>query len=269
LNRFVIAGVLALLLAATAGAETLLEDAYRQMYDLRFDAAHQAIGEWNRTNPNDPLGPVSDAAAYLYAEFDRLHILQSEFFLDDESFLTRRKLTPDPSVKQHFDESLAKSQQLSDPILAKSPLDRNAMFAVVLRTGLRADYLALIEKKYIASLSEVKTGREMAQKLLSVDPNFGDAYLAVGTENYLLSLRAAPLRWLLRVGGAQTDKDRGIQDLEITVQKGHYLPPYAKVLLAVAAARDRNFGRAKELLESLVREFPHNTLYSQELSRLR
>jgi hypothetical protein len=257
------------MLASSAGAETLLEGAYRQMYDLRFDEAHKAIHEWNTAHPEDPLGPVSDAAAYLYSEFDRLHILQSEFFLNDENFLTRQKLTPDPTLKRRFEESLTRSQQLSDPILARTPLDRNALFAAVLRLGLRADYLALIDKKYIASLSDVKEGRALAEKLLAVDPNFGDAYLAVGTENYLLSLKAAPLRWLLRVGGAQTDKERGIQDLMITVEKGHYLPPYAKVLLAVAAARDHDFGRAKELLESLVREFPHNPLYSQELSRLR
>jgi len=268
LRRLVLAFLVSWIAASGAHAETLLENAYRQMYDLRFDEAHKALAEWTREHPEDPLGPVSDAAAYLYAEFDRLHILQSEFFLEDSNFLAREKLVPDAQVKQHFEEALARSQQLSGPILAKTPLDRNALFAEVLRLGLQADYLALVEKKYLASLSDVKVGRGLAEKLLAVDPNYGDAYLAVGTENYLLSLRAAPVRWLLRMGGAETDKDRGVHDLMITVEKGHYLPPYAKVLLAVAAGRDKNFARARELLESLVREFPHNPLYSQELARL-
>jgi hypothetical protein len=76
------------------------------------------------------------------------------------------------------------------------------------------------------------------------------------------------MRWLLRVGGAQTDKDRGIENLKLTAEKGHYLLPYARVLLAVAAMRDKNLARAKELLQGLAKQFPHNRLYVQELAHL-
>ncbi len=63
------------------------------------------------------------------------------------------------------------------------------------------------------SLREMKAGRTIAEILISVDPDFGDAYLAIGVENYLLSLKPAPVRWLLRAGGAQTNNTRGIEDL--------------------------------------------------------
>jgi hypothetical protein len=251
---------------------TLLDAGYQQMYNLEFGAAHQSFHEWSRQHPADPLGPVSDAAAYLFSEFDRLHILQSEFFVHDDAFVAHvahQKLTPDPVLKQNFENALDQSGQLSDRALGSEPLNRNALFAALLRLGLHADYLALVEKRYVASLSEVKTGRAMAEKLIALDPGYSDAYLAVGVENYLLSLKPAPIRWLLRASGAETDKDRGIENLALTAEKGHYLMPYAKILLAVAALRDKNTARAKELLEGLVREFPRNQLYAQELSRLR
>jgi hypothetical protein len=84
----------------------------------------------------------------------------------------------------------------------------------------------------------------------------------------MLSLKAAPVRWLLALGGAQVDRERGIQDLRLTADKGHYLSPYARLLLAVAALRNQDHAGARELLSALVREFPHNRLYSEELSRL-
>src|ERR1035438_10711623 len=59
-------------LAAAASAETPLEVGYRQMYDLQFAAAHRTFADWQNTHPDDPMGPASDAAAYLFAEFDRL-----------------------------------------------------------------------------------------------------------------------------------------------------------------------------------------------------
>ena len=43
----------------------------------------------------------------------------------------------------------------------------------------------------------------------------------------MLSLKPAPVRWLLRLGGAQTDKMEGIQKLQLTAEKGRYLRPYA------------------------------------------
>src|SRR5215813_3233880 len=97
---------------ALAHAEPTLEQGYRQMYNLQFDEAHKTFGAWQAAHPQDPLGPVSDAAAYLFNEFDRLHILQSEFFTHDQHFMTDHKLTPDPEVKRRFDASLAAAESL-------------------------------------------------------------------------------------------------------------------------------------------------------------
>ena len=96
----------------------VIDRGYRQMYDLNFDEAHKTFAEWEREHPADPLGPVSNAAAYLFAEFDRLNILHSEFFVDNSMFHRRPKVTPDPAVRQAFDQELEKSGKLSDEILA-------------------------------------------------------------------------------------------------------------------------------------------------------
>jgi len=238
------------------------------MYDLEFDQAHKTFAEMERLHPADPLGPVSNAAAYLFSELDHLQILQSEFFLDDHNFKTHHKLTPDASARRAFDREIERATELSRNALARSPRDENALFATTMVLGLRADYDALIDKRYLASLRDMKAGRLSAEKLLSIDPNYYDAYLAVGVENYMLSLKPAPARWLLQLGGAETDRKRGIDNLRLTAEKGHYLRPYACLLLAVAALRDKDSKRAKAILTYLTRKFPHNRLYREELDRL-
>jgi hypothetical protein len=257
---------LVLCFGAAAGSihATPLEDGYRQMYNLQFSAAHQTFQQWQAQHPDDPMGPVSDAAAYLFSEFDRLHILQSEFFTHDQHFITDHKLTPDPGVKQQFEASLEKTRVLCS---GKSD-DPDAQFAAVLRSGLHSDYLALIEKRYVPSLQEMKAGRAAAEKLLAAHPEYYDAWIAVGVENYMLSVKSAPVRWFLRMTGAQTDRATGLEKLRLTAAKGHYLAPFARLLLAVAALRDRNVPQARELLAGLTREFPMNPLYPQELARL-
>jgi hypothetical protein len=260
--------ILAVLAAGPCSA-TPLDDGYRQMYNLDFDGAHRTFAAWERQHPEDPMGPVSDAAAYLFGEFDRLHILQAQFFIEDSAFRAMRKPDADPQVKRNFEADLAKGQQLSDAILRRSPQDKNAMFASILRMGLRSDYLSLIEDRNFAALSEMKTSRTLAEKLLALDPTYYDAYLAVGVENYMLSLKPAPARWLLRLGGAQTDKDRGVQKMKLCAAHGRYLQPFARLLLAVQNLRDKNRAAARELLSGLSREFPGNQLYAQELAKLK
>jgi hypothetical protein len=245
-----------------------LEAGYRQMYNLDFTSAHQTFSAWEQSHPEDPLGPVSNAAAYLFAEFDRMHILESEFFTDDATFERRRKFAPDPQVKSAFEAELARGERSADRILARSPENRPAMFAKVLVGGLRSDYLALVEKRNLAALSTIKSSRALAERLLAQDPSYYDAYLAVGVENYLLSINPAPVRWLLRLGGARTDKQEGLAKLRLTAEKGHYLAPYARVLLAIAALRDRDHKQARTLLSSLAEEFPNNPLYRRELARI-
>ena len=260
---------LALLLLLASGLRaTLLDDGYRDMYNLEFDAAHRSFHDWERQHPDDPLGPVSDAAAYLFAEFDRLHILQSQFFVEDSAFRAMKKPDSDPRVKRSFEQDLDKGRQLSDAILKKNPNDKNAMFAAILRMGLRSDYLSLIEDRNFQALSEMKTSRMLAERLLAMDPTYYDAYLAVGVENYMLSLKSAPTRWLLRLSGAQTDKDRGVQKMKLCAEHGHYLRPFARLLLAVQNLRDKNRAAAREILAGLAHDFPHNPLYSEELAKL-
>jgi hypothetical protein len=246
----------------------VIDRGYRQMYNLNFDEAHETFAQWEREHPGDPLGPVSNAAAYLFAEFDRLNILHSEFFVDSGMFHRRPKVTADPAVHQAFDQELEKSGRLSDQILQTMPSDGDALFARILTLGLRADYEALIERRDFDALKVIKDSRAAAEKLLTLQPNYYDAYLAVGVENYLFSLKPAPVRWMLQAGGAETDREKGVENLRLTAEKGSYLSPYARLLLAVAAIRGKDIPRARELLAALAREFPHNRLYAQELAQL-
>ncbi len=243
---------------------TLLDAGYRQMYNLQFPEAHRTFEQWERQHPSDPLGFASDAAAYLFAEFDRLHILQSEFFIHDEHFMTDHSLTPDPAVKVKFDAALATARRLA----AQQPNDRNAMFAGVMAGGLESDYISLIDKRYRAAWKVMKASRIDAERLLAKDPTYYDAWLAVGVENYMLSIKPLIIRLFLRAAGGETDRAVGIEKLKLTATKGRYFAPLARLLLGVAALRDGDVNQARAILAALTQEYPTNPLFPQEMARL-
>jgi hypothetical protein len=55
--------------------------------------------------------------------------------------------------------------------------------------------------------------------------------------------------------------------LATTAARGNYLRPFAKILLALAALREKRLDVARTELAELVAEFPNNPLFARELSR--
>jgi hypothetical protein len=252
----------------TVETPPMLDQGFHEMYNLHFPEAHATFAKYMADHPEDPMGPVSDAAAYLFSEFHRTGVLDMQLFTNDENYIHHKKDRPDPAVKKSFNAALNKADELSDAILSKQPDDATALFAKTLTFGLRADYASLLERRDLAGFQFTKSGSAFAHRLLAVDPHAYDAYLAVGMENYILGLKPAPVRWLLQLAGGETDKSLGEHDLELTAAQGHYLKPLAKLLLAVAAMRDKDKAKAKELLSSLAKEFPNNPLYAEQLAKI-
>lgn len=254
--------------AATSLAPSALDRGFTGLYNLDFSGAQQEFSLWEKQHPEDPVGPVSEAAGLLFSEFNRLGVLEAQFYENDSAFENRAKLKPDPALRAHFDSAIARAQTLARARLATDSSNRDALFALTLCSGLQADYFALIEKRNLASLHYAKEASASAQQLLAVCPHCYDALLATGFSKYVIGSMAAPVRWILRMGGLPADKQGGISDLQTTAEHGHYLAPFARILLAIAYVREKDKARALELLAGLQREFPGNTLFPREIARL-
>ena len=261
------------LMAGAEGLPTIaevsqLDRGFSGLYNLDFAGAQRDFSAWQQLHPDDPVGPVSEAAGFLFSEFNRLGVLEAQFYENDAAFVDRPKLKPDSALRQNFLAAIKRAEDLSRARLAKDPKDRDALFAKTLSSGLQADYAALIEKRNLASLHYTKEASASAQQLLAVCHDCYDALLATGFSKYIIGSMAAPVRWILRMGGLPSDKQGGIADLQTTAAHGHYLAPFARILLSIAYVREKDRPRALQLLTGLRREFPANTLFPREIAHL-
>jgi hypothetical protein len=245
-----------------------LDHGFQLLYNLDFDRAHSVFAAWEQSHPDDPMGPTFDAAGVLFSEFHRLGVLEAQFFENDKKFENRQKLSPDPAVRERFNAAIQKAESIARARLAKNSKDKDALFAMTLTNGLQGDYAALIEKRNLASLRYTKQATAWGDQTLAVDPDCYDAHIAGGISKYIIGSMAAPVRWLVRLGGVSGDKQAGIKELKITAERGHYLAPFANILLAIAYVREHDKPRARELLASLRDQFPANPLFAEEIARL-
>jgi hypothetical protein len=252
----------------TTAAVSQLDRGFSGLYNLDFAGAQNDFEAWEKLHPDDPVGPVSEAAGFLFSECNRLGVLEAQFYENNAAFFARPKLAADPALDDRFQSAIARAETLARARLAKDAEDRDALFALTLSSGLQADYAALIEKRNLASLHFTKQASVAAEQLLAICHDCYDALLATGFSKYIIGSMSAPVRWLLRMGGLPADKRGGMADLETTAEHGHYLAPFARILLAIAYVREKNKSRALELLAGLHREFPGNTLFPREIAHL-
>jgi hypothetical protein len=261
--------VMSLILPAAAmDIDPQLDNGYRLLYNLDFSHAQREFSSWEQQHGDDPLGPASEAAGILFSEFQRLGVLEAQFYENDSAFEARKKLSPDPVVRARFDADLQRAEDLARTRLARDPKDLDGLFALTLSSGLKADYAALIEKHNMESLHLSRQATAWADQLLAVHPDCYDAHIAGGISRYLIGSMTAPVRWFLRLGGVKGDKRAGIAELQLTADRGHYLAPFARILLAIAYVRDKDKARAREELVSLRKDFPENPLFAREIARL-
>jgi len=245
-----------------------LDRGFLRLYDLDFSGGQREFESWEKLNPDNPMGPASEAAGILFSEFDRLGVLEAQFYVEDSVFAARKKYEADPGQRVRFDRQLSRAEDLAKSRLSRDSRDRDALLAMTLAAGLRSDYAALIEKRNLASLHYTKEATAWAQQLLAADPGCYDAHLAGGISRYIIGSMAAPVRWFLRLGGVSGDKADGIAELQKTAAKGQLLAPFARILLAIAYVREKDLPHARELLLGLQRDFPNNALFGRELARL-
>lgn len=254
------------LLAATPADP--IGETYHRLYNLDFAGAHKILDEYEAKQPSDPIGPAVRGAAYLFYELDRLKILEGEFFSNDKKISSDDKLQPDPRIREKFFAAITRAQHLADARIQKAPNETQALFAYCLTEGMRTDYMALVEKKQLRSLSYAKRAHNYALQVIKADPNFTDAYLTTGLTEYLVGSLPFFIRWFVKFEQVDGSKDQAVARLNRVAEKGRYLGPFARILLAIIHLREKRPGKAQELMAGLSRDYPQNYLFKKEAEKL-
>jgi tetratricopeptide (TPR) repeat protein len=196
-------------------------------------------------------------------------VLTSEFFLNEKRFLHGIDGAPDPVRMEGFETAIQKARELATERLSRNPRDPEALYALTLSAGMESDADMILRKHNLEALHRLKEANAHGKALLAVRPDAKDAYLALGSANYIVGSLSVGFRAMLWFGGIHGDKKLGMHQLEEAADGGRYLEPLAKIMLALAARREKQKPLAQKLLRELTEEFPESPLYATEYAKAR
>jgi hypothetical protein len=122
-------------------------------------------------------------------------------------------------------------------------------------------------KRHYDALKHLKEANNNAEVLLADHPDAYDIYVAPGVAYYVIGSLSGSARFILWFGGIHGDKELGMKKVEKTADNGNYLKPFAKILLALSARREKKDALAIKNLKELTEEFPGNTVYATEYAK--
>lgn len=243
--------------------DALTRSGFEHYYDLDYDGA---VGDFERelkAHPDDPFAVNHLLSAVLYRELYRVGALDTGLYAND-SFLVKKKFPFDPKVSAQVKELTDRGLALCEQRLAEDPHDVQALYARGLTRGLRAEYMALVDKAWFAALRNAIGARRDHEEVLKLAPDYADAKTIVGVHNYV----AGSLPWAVKAAASLValsgSKQKGIQYLYDAANAGGETSVDARVGLALFLRREQRFEEALAAVRSLTASHPRNFLFALE-----
>ncbi len=244
-----------------------LSEGFRLLYTQHFPEARETFHSWADAHPGEPFPQAAIAASYLFEELYRQGVLTSDFFLNEKRFLHGIDGKPNAVRMKDFRGALTNARALARTRLVQHPKDPEALFALTISAGMESNVYSILEKKHLDALKMIKEANRYAKELLSQRPEALDANVALGCANYIIGSLSAGTRFMLWFGDIHGDKKLGMEQMQQAADKGRYLKPFAQILLALAARREKKNELAQKLLRQLTEEFPSSTLFATEYAK--
>jgi tetratricopeptide (TPR) repeat protein len=257
----------ALAVALTPGIQddayySQIREAFDPVYRLDYARAIERITDLERRFPEHPGPPLAHAATLWLRElFRRQELDDLERFISPGYFTspTSRRM-PEEDVKA-FESLLAQSEALAQRILEARPGDRGARYYLGSAQGIRGAYAITISRSKMDALRYGKKAYQYHKAIVDEDPEYGDAFMTVGTYEYILDNLPWYIKWVAVIAGYTGSEKLGFDYLVRSAEKGRTVDIDARVLLMVLYVREHDYEYALRLARDLHQLFPENFLF--------
>jgi tetratricopeptide (TPR) repeat protein len=281
-GRFAITSLAALLLFCAAGAwgasvpvhtdplnnDPLVKEAFNHYYNLDYDGAMSRFERVRAAHPNDPIATAYLLNCVLFHELYRLDLLDTTFYANDGFLSGKHPVTEDAKVRDQINSLADIAIAQADAQYTAHPDDLNALFVRGWVRSLKAVYMAMVERQYVASLRLALAAHSDHQHVLDKDPDYVDAKLVVGVYQYVIGSLSFGFKVVVGFAGIGGSKSRGMELMYDSAARGVISSIESRTCLAFFLRREAQYKKAIEIVRTQVKEYPHNFLFALEEANL-
>ncbi len=239
-----------------------------RVHNLDFDGALTIFNGVAAAHPGEPMAWNYVLLPTIFRELYHQDLLDTTYYAHDSFLSTKRDVAVPKATRDAIEQLTDKVLAMCDARLKANPNDRNALFARGYARGLHASFITLVDHAFAAAARQGYQARNDSEAVLKLDPQYADALMAVGIQQFAVASLPRVVRLMVGIMGVGGNKERGLQMLREDAAHGVITVVQARTALSLFLRHDGRYPEALAVQRGLAGQFPHNYLFRLEVANL-
>ncbi len=245
-----------------------VKQAWLEFYNLNYDAALKLDEQIAQQHSNDPMAWNYILTTVIFRELYHQDLLDTTYYAHDSFLSTKRDVQVPQATRDRIEQLTNKVIQMTDAEIKANSNDANAYFARGYGKGMHAAFITLVDHAFTAAARQGYAARNDSESVLKIDPQYADARMAIGIQQFAVASLPRFVRMLVGIVGVGGNKQQGLENLHQAIAHGVVTPVESRTILSLFLRHDARYPEALTVQRGLAQEFPHDYLFRLEVANL-
>lgn len=248
--------------------DPLVREGYDRFYILDYDGAIQRFEQVLKDHPEDPMAYGYVQMATIFRELYRQDLLDTTYYAHDSFLNSKRDVRVRLATRQRIEWLTDTGIRLADDRIHANQNDKDAYFARSYLRGIHAIFLTLVDHAFVSAARQGYASRNDAEQVLKLDPEYADAKMAIGIQQFAVASLPRFVRIMVGIVGVGGNKERGLELLREAAAHGTITSVESRTVESLFLRHDGRYPEALAVQHGLATEYPHDYLFRLEEANL-
>ncbi len=241
---------------------------YDRFYNLDYDGALAFFDKVQTAHPDAPMAYNYLLMVTIFRELYHQDLLDTTYYAHDSFLSSKRSVAIPDATRQRIESLTNKVLSLCEQRIKANGQDKDAYFARGYARGLHAAFITLADHSYAAAARQGYAARGDSEQALKIDPQYADAKMAVGIQQFAVASLPRLIRMVVGIVGVGGNKEKGLEMLREAAAHGVATSVESRTTLSLFLRHDARYKEALAVQHGLAEQFPRDYLFRLEEANL-
>ena len=274
LVAIVFAGMTVVLNASTTlhtdplNTDPVVRDGLTHFYNLDYEGALSRFESVQRAHPDSPMAMDYILTVVIFRELYHQDLLDTTYYAHDSFLSSKRNVDVPAATRQRIEDLTDNVVSICDRRIKANGSDKDAYFERGYARGLHSAFITLVDHSFASAAHQGYAARNDSEQALKIDPDYADAKMAVGIQQFAVASLPRLIRIMVGIVGVGGNKEKGLDMLRDAAAHGVVTNIDSRTVLSLFLRHDARYQEAIVVQHGLAVEFPHDYLFRLEEANL-
>jgi tetratricopeptide (TPR) repeat protein len=245
-----------------------VREAHTLFYNLDYDGALSRFEAVQRANPQNPMAANYVLMTLIFRELYHQDLLDTTYYAHDSFIFAKRDVSIPEATRNRIDKLTDSIVSMCDQQIKANANNPNTYFARGYAKGMHSAFITLAFHSYVSAARQGLSSRQDSEQALRLDPNYADAKMAIGIQQFAVASLPRFLRIMIGITGVTGNKEKGLDLLRQCAADGIVNRVECRTSLALFLRHDARYAEALTVMHGLAQEYPRDYLFRLEEANL-